>query len=205
MDYISKFNDIKKNIRDIQISLIDETCKIDLIPERRYNRKYRILMPNRKLIKSIIEIGGVLTGSRALKCYSINGVSMLDRKMADWDFMLDRKSAFKIASDHNIRIGISDNYISVNKERWWVYPAYTESYQYCPVNVHIIISDDIPKYKEKNGIKFTTPSYIISEKIKLIETNDYYNGKCVTSSLEKDLKKQISDLERIIVNFYGNI
>lgn len=208
--HTEKYQDIKKAVRDIQLTLMENPEMIELNPERRFNRKYRILMPNRKLIRSLIEEGAILTGSRALKCYSVKGISLLDRKMEDWDFMIDRKTAFKIASKHNIEMTLSDNFISVKNQRRWAHPAYSDSYRIGIVDVNMIITEDLPDFREKDGIRFTNPTYIISEKIKLVESNPIMAGnpsidRSEKSRQEKELWKHISDLERIIVNFYGNI
>lgn len=202
---IERYNDIRKAIRDIQLTILDDPKNIKLDPTKRFNRRFRILMPNRKLIRTLIKEGAILTGSRALKCYSINNKPFLDRKMSDWDFMTDRKTAFKIAAKHNLDLKLSDTVISIKNQRWWAGGGYTESYQVGPVNVNIIITDDLPNFQEKDGIRFTSPTYILSEKIKLIESNPAFNNSNPRMKDHSELHKHIKDLEKVIVNFYGNI
>ena len=47
--------------------------KIDI--SKRYNNKFRLFYPSRNLIKYTTNIGGVLVGSRAIRCYTIDGNS----------------------------------------------------------------------------------------------------------------------------------
>lgn len=197
--------EIKLFVRDLNLNLLTKTTKIEIDSSKRYCDKLRWFMPNRKLINSIIESGGVLTGSRSLRCYKVNGDYLLDRRTKDWDFVVNQDMAFKICAQYDINIipGI-DKVISVKKQRAWRHPAYSESYRLGPVDVQMIIKDELPDYEIINGVRFSSLSYVLNEKVKMIDelyslisTLNYGS----ISDERKELQKHLDDMTRVIIKF----
>lgn len=93
----NRIAEIKSYIRDLNLEVLTHTHDFKIDINRRYcNNTMKFLMPSRKLIRFITESGGVLVGSRAIRCYSIGSMSMLDRSSKDWDFVVTKSQAFKI-------------------------------------------------------------------------------------------------------------
>lgn len=200
---MNSLSEIKSFVRDLNLNLITSATKIEINSSKRYCDKIRWFMPNRKLISSIIEEGGVLTGSRALRCFKVNGEYILDRRTKDWDFVVTQDIAFKICSQYNINIipGI-DKVISVKNQRAWRHPAYSDSYRVGPVDVQMIIKEELPEYQEVNGIRFSSLSYVLNEKVKMID--ELYSLSQNSSSISderKEISKHIDDMTRLIIKF----
>lgn len=194
---------LKSLIRDLNLNLVTNNYKIGIIPSRRYNTKFRFLVPNRKLIDTIIKHGGVLTGSKALRCYRINNEYLLDRKTSDWDFIVTQDQAFKICNECQIlTVPTVGDTISVKNQRYWRHPDYSESYRVGPVDVQLIIKSELPDFSEVNGLRFSNLSSIITSKIKLIDdlielTKDQ---KKYSEDLH-NLNNHIDDVKQIIIKF----
>jgi len=187
-------------IRNIKLELLTNSdltehieTKIDI--SRRFNNKIRLFYPNKKLINAITEIGGVLTGSRAIKCHLLNGRPLLDRKCNDWDFVVTQDMAFDICSRMCINIIPNiGNTISVKKHRYNVHPAYSESYRVGIVDVHMIIRENLPSFIESKKIRISEFGYALSNKISLLED-------LKKSSNIDEYNKHLDDLTQIIINF----
>ncbi len=193
--------EIKSFVRDLNLNLITNNHKIEIDASKRYNDKIRWFMPSRKLINHIVESGGILTGSRALRCYKINGKTILDRRTKDWDFIVTQEMAFKICDKFNIGIipGI-DKVISVSNERYWRHPDYMESYRVGPVDVQLIIKDELPEYESVGVINILSLQRIINEKMKIIEDlSEKVINSCFKDS--KELGKHLDDMTQIIIKF----
>ncbi len=200
---MTSFAEMKSFVRDLNLNLITNSNKIEIDPSKRYCDKIRWFMPNRKLISSIIKAGGVLTGSRALRCFKVNGEYILDRRTKDWDFVVTQDIAFKICSQYNINIipGI-DKVISVKNQRAWRHPAYSDSYRVGPVDVQMIIKEELLEFQEVNGIRFSSLSYVLNEKVKMID--ELYSLSQNSSSISeerKEIGKHLEDMTRLIIKF----
>lgn len=202
---MNSITEIKSFVRDLNLNLITSAPNIRIVSSKRHCDKIRWFMPNRKLISSIINAGGVLTGSRVLRCYNVSGDFLLDRRTKDWDFVVTQDIAFKICSQYNIDIipGI-DKVISVKNQRAWRHPDYSDSYRVGPVDVQMIVKDELPEYQDINGIRFSSLTYVLNEKIKIIE--DLYSliNKSNLSSISverKELSKHLDDMTRVIIRF----
>jgi hypothetical protein len=200
---MNSYTEIKSFVRDLNLNLITNMPKIEINPKKRYCDRIRWFMPNRKLIASIIESGGVLTGSRSLRCFKVNGDYILDRRTKDWDFIVTQDIAFKICSQYDINIipGI-DKVISVKNQRAWRHPDYSESYRVGPVDVQMIIKEELPEYQEVSGIRFSSLSYVLNEKVKLID--ELYSLATNSNSIseeKKQLGKHLDDMTRVIIKF----
>ena len=196
-------NEMKSFVRDLSLNLLTNNHKIEIDVSKRYNDKIRWFMPSRKLIIHIIESGGVLTGSRALRCYKINGKSILDRRTKDWDFIVTQEMAFKICDKFDIGIipGV-DKVISVSIQRYWRHPDYSEAYRVGPVDVQLIIKDELPEYESVDGVNISPLQYIINEKMKLIdELGDKVINSSSISEERKELGKHLDDMTQTIIKF----
>jgi hypothetical protein len=194
---------MKSFVRDLNLNLITSNQNIEIDITKRYNDKIRWFMPNRNLISYIIECGGVLTGSRALRCYKINGDYILDRRTKDWDFIITQDMAFKICERFDIdMIPNIDKVISIKNERAWRHPAYSESYRVGPVDVQMIIKEELPEYTEINGIRISSLPYILNEKVKVIdELYDIVQNRSSISDERKEIGKHLDDMTRLIIRF----
>lgn len=213
LDEINTYlNEIKSRVRDVKLELIDDSENVyDLDISKRYNKRFRWRYPNRHLIKYVIKSGGILSGSRALRCWTLNGNQLFNRKTKDWDFLVSRDQALKICSHFNIPYNLVDTVISIKKCRYWAHPHYSDSYPVGPVDVQLIISDNLPDFTEKKRIRFTSISQILSEKIKIVDsifTELNNNFSTINSrekeTLKKELFKHLSDLSHIIINIHSH-
>jgi hypothetical protein len=198
---MSYLNDIKAYMRDINLEILmsSQDVKID-ISKRFYNR-FRLFYPSRKLIKYVTKIGGVLTGSRAIRCYTISGKPILERRVNDWDFIVTLDMAFKICADMGIEeIPQIDNVISVKNQRMWRHPDYSDAYRVGPVDVQLIVKEELPDYTEIDGVRISNFGYSVSQKIGLItELSNQLSGK--KSEILEQYDKHISDMKEMIIKF----
>ena len=74
---MSYLNEIKSYIRDINLDILMNCPDVKIDISKRFYNKFRLFYPSRKLIKYVTKIGGVLTGSRATRCYTIEGKPIL--------------------------------------------------------------------------------------------------------------------------------
>jgi len=194
---------IKSLIRDLNLNLVTNNYKIQIEASRRYNTKFRFLVPSRKLIDTIIKHGGVLTGSKAFRCYKINGDYILERRSSDWDFVVTQEQAFKICNECKIlNVPVIGDTISVKNQRHWRHPDYSEAYRVGVVDVQMIIKSDLPDFTEVSGIRFCNLPYLITSKItlvdELIEYTQIHNKDLDASN---NLQKHLDDLKQIIIKF----
>lgn len=163
----------QENIRDIKLNILMSNYKITINPSMRMG-KFAFLRPGYKLIKNLTEMGSILTGSRALKCYSINDKPLFDRKPDDWDFIVTEKMAMKICDENGITSYVKTPnkfIIPINKNLILLRGSYGDT-RIIPTNIQLIIKDELPSYNEVNSIKIADFSYIIDEKLKLFSKYD---------------------------------
>ena len=162
-------SELKRWVRDINMSLLISEYSVDInVSNRKDSMQW--LKPNRKLINYVTEIGAVLTGSRAIRCYSVNNKVLLERPTKDWDFVITQDMAFKICDHFGIKYDLS-KFISVKRQRWMYESAYSGTYRFGPVDVQLIIKDDLPDYNEINGIRIANLGYCLNQKIELLNDN----------------------------------
>ena len=99
---MSNLNELKAYLRDINLEILMESPDVKIDISKRYYNKFRLFYPSRKLIKYTTNIGGVLVGSRAIRCFTINDKPILERRVDDWDFIVTIDMAFKICDDMGI-------------------------------------------------------------------------------------------------------
>jgi hypothetical protein len=171
---------LKSYVRDINLNMITGGYNVQYDTSKSRS-KFQFLKLNYKLIKYVTNLGGVLTGSRALKCCTINDNPMLDRRPDDFDFLITKKMAFQICDHFKFSYNLTDTVISIKKQIWTSYPDYSDDIiRRGAVDVHLIIVDELPEFIEQNGIRITPFTYVINEKLKMIEdssTNKYERQK----------------------------
>ena len=198
---MSYLNEIKAYMRDINLEILTNCPDVKIDISKRYYNKFRLFYPSRKLIKYVTEIGGVLTGSRAIRCYTISGKPILERRVNDWDFIVTLDMAFKICADMGIEeIPQVGGVISIKNQRRWAHPSYQDAYRVGPVDVQLIVKEQLPDYTEIDGVRIANFGYSISQKIGL--TTDLHSK--LTSrggSIDEQYHKHISDLKEMIIKF----
>ena len=197
---MSSVTEIKTFVRDINLTLLSSSKKVDVDISKRYCDKIRLFMPNRKLIKYVTDIGGVLTGSRALRCFKIDGKQMFDRRSKDWDFVVTTEMAFNICNKFDISVipGV-DKVISIKGQRHWRHPAYSDAYRVGPVDVQLIIKDELPGYKEIKGVRIANFGYTIAQKSIMID--EMIEEKGGSWRVGDELNKHIEDMTQLIIKF----
>ena len=198
---MSYLNEIKAYMRDINLDILMNCPDVKIDISKRYYNKFRLFYPSRKLIKYVTKIGGVLTGSRAIRCYTIEGKPILERKVNDWDFIVTLDMAFKICADMGIEeIPQIGGVISIKNQRRWAHPSYEDSYRVGPVDVQLIVSDELPEYTQIDGVRISNFGYSVSQKIGLTtELQSRLNGK--TGEIQEQYSKHISDMKEMIIKF----
>jgi hypothetical protein len=198
---MSYLNEIKAYMRDINLDILMNCPDVKIDISKRYNNKFRLFYPSRKLIKYVTNIGGVLVGSRAIRCFTIDGKPILDRRVSDWDFIVTLDMAFKICDDMEIEeIPQIDGVISIKNQRRWAHPEYQDTYRVGPVDVQLIVKEELPDYTEIDGVRIANFGYSISQKIGM--TTDLHSKMGTrTSDIDREYYKHISDLKEMIIKF----
>jgi hypothetical protein len=198
---MSYLNEIKAYMRDINLDILMNYPDVKIDVSKRYYNKFRLFYPSRKLIKYVTNIGGVLTGSRAIRCFTIEGKPILERRVNDWDFIVTLDMAFKICDDMGIEeIPQIDGVISIKNQRRWVHPSYQDSYRVGPVDVQLIVKEELPDYTEIDGVRIAKFGYSVSQKIGLTtELQSKLTGR--KSEYDEHYQKHISDMKEMIIKF----
>lgn len=195
---------IKSYMRDINLEILTNCPDVKIDISKRYYNKFRLFYPSRKLINYVTKIGGVLTGSRAIRCYTINGKPILDRGVNDWDFIVTLDMAFKICDDMQLdeipRVGDT---ISIKNQRMWRHPEYQDSYRVGVVDVQLIVQDELPDFNEIDGVRISSFGYSVSQKIGLASDlqNKISNNSNSHTEINVQYSKHISDLREMIIKF----
>jgi hypothetical protein len=198
---MSYLNEIKAYMRDINLDILMNCPDVKIDISKRYYNKFRLFYPSRKLIKYVTKIGGVLTGSRAIRCFTIEGKPILERRVNDWDFIVTLDMAFKICADMGIdQIPQVDGVISIKNQRRWAHPDYSDAYRVGPVDVQLIVKEELPDYTEIGGVRISNFGYSVSQKIGLTsELQGKLNGK--NSEISENYSKHLADLREMIIKF----
>jgi hypothetical protein len=175
-----------EHIRDIKLNLLMSENTITIDPSKRKS-KFTFLRPGYGLVKQLIKMGAIITGSRALKCYKINGKQLFDRKTRDWDFIVTEKMAMKICDEHGVTY--KDGSIMVLKQMILFRDGSYGDSRVVPTDIQLIVKDELPEYREVDGIRFSELSHIIDEKYKLV--SPHHNS----------MNKHDEDLRQIIARF----
>lgn len=203
---MSYLNEIKSYMRDINLEILTNYPNVKIDISKRYYNRFRLFYPSRKLINYVTNIGGVLTGSRAIRCYTISGKPILERKVSDWDFIVTLDMAFKICDDMGIEeIPQIGGVISIKNQRRYVHSAYSESYRIGPVDVQLIVKEELPDYTNIDGIRIANFGYSVSQKIGMLSDlqRDINNARpsIFINNSQKEYDKHIKDLKEMIIKF----
>lgn len=170
--------DFREYIRDIKLGILTGKYNIEI---KSSNKRgfFSFLKPGYRLVNDIIDRGAILTGSRALKCYLVNGYPVLDRRPDDWDFVIDESTALKICDDYRVydydkKVG-QNFIIPINRQMILLRDSTYGDKRIVPVNINLIVVNENPSHKIVDGVKFADFGYIIEEKNKL--SNGEYNSK----------------------------
>ena len=198
---MSELNEMKAYMRDINLDILMNCPDVKIDVSKRYYNKFRLFYPSRKLIKYTTYIGGVLVGSRAIRCFTINGKSILERRVNDWDFVVTLDMAFKICDDMDIeekpQVG---GVLSIKNQRRRAHPSYQSAYRVGPVDVQLIVKEELPDYTEIDGVRIANFAYSVSQKIGL--TTDLQSKLTGgNGSIDKQYHKHISDMKEMIIKF----
>ena len=158
------------------------------------------------MIKYLTKNGAVLTGSRALKCYELNGQDLLKRSYdeSDWDFAVTKQMMYKISDECGIPYNLVDKVISIKKQKYWRHPDYQDAYRVGAIDVHLIIVDELPPFVESDGVRITPFTFTLNEKVKLLDeivTNNKYSS---SKRLQSEADKHQNDLIQIILKYNLN-
>jgi hypothetical protein len=175
-----------EHIRDIKLNLLMSENIITIDPSKRKG-KLTFLRPGYSLIKQLIKMGAIVTGSRALRCYKINDKQLFDRKPRDWDFLVTEKMAMKICDEHGVTY--KDGSIMVLKQMILFRDSCYGDSRYFTTDIQLIVKDELPEYREVDGIRFSELSHIIDEKYRLVSTH------------MNSMNKHDEDLRQIIARF----
>jgi hypothetical protein len=203
---MSYLNEIKAYMRDINLEILTNYPDVKIDISKRYYNRFRLFYPSRKLIKYVTNIGAVLTGSRAIRCYTISGKPILERKVSDWDFIVTLDMAFKICADMGIeQIPQVGGVITIKNQRRYVHPSYSDSYRVGPVDVQLIVKEELPDYTEIDGIRIANFGYSVSQKIGMLNDlqKDLNNSRpsIFINNSQKEYDKHIKDLKEMIIKF----
>lgn len=173
---------MKDLIRDIKLGISTGDYNVSIDTSKMASNHY-FFFKKRKMIKDIFRVGAVLVGSRALKCYSINGNSLIDRKPNDWDFVITENQFLQLCQEYKIYdFDRSKNKYYLNRSFVTLNSGYGDSYIF-PCHIQLIIKDSLTPYFEKDGFRIATLENILESK----------------SDLSGDSKHRY-DLNNILVN-----
>lgn len=163
-----EFYDIyKTHLRDLSIDLVSNQGILTSDISRRFDR-WQFLKKNNKIIKYALSIGGVLTGSRALRCYKYKGKFLLDRKVNDFDIMITENMMFKIADKFGYSYNLIDKVILIESDRWRSYSSYSSTPTRLLSNdINLIIFDELEESNLVDGVRISKFLNILSSKMSL--------------------------------------
>lgn len=191
-------DNIKTYVRDFNLELLMGEFVLNINPKNIGYYKYKLFNSNSKLIKFVIENGGVLVGSRALVCFNIENNYLFERKPADWDFIITEEILYKIAYEFNIHKDIDKKYISVTKSRWTSVDEYSDHIiHHYPVIVNLIVKDELPDFIESNNIRFGLFQNILNTKYELsTENNKHENDIKMIYVKYKNIKEKLKNIKK---------
>ena len=175
-------SEIRTFIRDFKIKeLMEDTGnRIEIVLPKK--KLLGFLWPGTKTIKQINELDGIITGSRALSLYRINGEPLIKRKPKDWDYLLDKRNFMRFCGLNNLtdlkyeHDRITINHITGHYAYNAGYGSYDPRYLFRH-DFDIIAKEQLPTYIQVGEFKVATLESIIDEKLKIIESSKYEQSK----------------------------
>jgi len=184
-------------IRDIKLGVTTGDYKVTIDTNRLPGYFYYFFNKKRRIVKDLLDRGIILTGSRALNCYKLNGKPLLNREPNDWDFVISKDQLLEICRDYKIYD------FDLNKTQYLLnraFATFSDGYSgpdshWFPCFIQLIIKDELqPSSQLENGWKIATLESIIESKMEL--ANPIFVNQRV------DPKHQ-HDLNNIIVNTHS--
>lgn len=176
-------------LRDLNLGIATGEYNITIDTSHLPNKWYYFWSKKRKIILDLFKSGAVLTGSRALSCYYVNGIKVFNRIPNDWDFLMTKEQFIKLCKDYNIHPGdLNRSQYHFNRSFATFNDGYGNDSYWFKCLIQIILKDDEPEYQEVDGIRFNTLNDIVSSKIELINTP------------RSEQSKHQSDITSLIIN-----
>jgi len=161
-------------IRDLKINQFTGDNNIGLIPIRR-----KFFSRSQKMLDQLCDLGGIITGSFALKHYTIFDQPLLDRKINDFDVIISRDSFLKFCKEKNFKRSTYDKdrlVMNINTGLYigsYGYTSKTPSYLFGKT-FDIIVKDDTSQFNQVGKYRIATIENILSEKLKLFKYDLQY-------------------------------
>ena len=191
-----KFNDIKSYLRDLKFSVLFDDTKITLDEFSDWGGLF--YTKRRKCLETLVELGGVLTGSTALSLYRINGQKIFNRDPEDLDFVLTKDNFVAFCGLYNLTdVTYTNTVVSINLNtgKYRGSDSYGYDRGYAFGSQFDIIGDDEPRNYQMSGkVRVQNFIDIINYKVQLIE-NYLGSGDRTLISLSN---KHINDLWTLI-------
>lgn len=165
----------KSNIRELKIKILEKSKHLKVNTEYCYD-SFHFLRKNNNKINYLLSIGAVLTGSRALNSYHYMNKRIFNRKAQDWDLVVTRNMLLKFCAKYDIAYEFK-NYLTIKGDLFSFNTGYGDTYRIWKSDIDIIVVDTLPSYKIFDGIRIANLGYIIDQKAKLIEENNYLKDK----------------------------
>ena len=166
-----KFNDIKCYLRDLKFSVLFDDSKITLDEFTDWGGFF--YKKRRKCLETLVELGGVLTGSTALSLYRINGKKIFSREPNDLDFILTKDNFVAFCGLYNLtNITYTNTVVSINMNtgKYRGEDSYGGDRGYFFDSQFDIIGDDEPiNYQMAGKVRVQNFIDIINYKVQLIE------------------------------------
>lgn len=192
------FNEYKSFIRDFKMDSLNEESVLSVNPPKKNIFSLLYWRGNNKL-NELMEMGGIIVGSRALKFYYCGKTPLIDRKCDDWDIVIDKESFINFCSKNGIynMDYLKNNIIRVDfKTGIFVgydsYSSYRKNYIF-KHQFDVIALDDLPEYTQVGKYRIAKLENILDEKINLIKQDT----KSMTTWANYD-SKHFSDCNEIM-------
>lgn len=167
---MEKYNIYKRHLRDLTIELVSNPGLLTIDIGRRFS-SLQFLRKNNNIIKYALSIGGILTGSRALRCYKYEDRFLLDRSVNDFDIMITENMMFKIADKFGYSYNLIDKVILIESDRWCSYNSYSStSTRLLSNDINLIISDELEECNLIDGVRISKFLNILNSKMVLGST-----------------------------------
>jgi hypothetical protein len=160
--------EVKSFLRDFKLDKLENNYNIDI--SNQSNFFYRI-SKKRKILNKLYSLGGILTGSKALSLYRINGEKILNRSPNDIDIVISKENFYKFCGLYNIEIDRNYNRLQVSMSNSFTFLSsnYDDGSGYkVGYDIDIIGSDDLPGFIEVDNIRISSIESIIESKLYLI-------------------------------------
>lgn len=190
--YVSEYNSF---IRSIKLENILNDNKLSIVQPKKSMFSF-LYWRGRKKLKELMDLGGVIVGSRALKFYHYNEVPLLDRKCDDWDIVLTKNALMKFCASNKIYdFNHSSSVIRCNFNTgiFIGYNSYSPRKDYMfEYEFDLIAKDELPEFTQIGNYRICKLQDCLKYKIDLIE-KDY-----VASNLEYE-SKNVLDCNEIML------